>query len=152
MSRRAQFYLLSAVILLAITFGLFAAKEAVPKPSGAFDLIVGNYVEEAPFAANSGSIEDFTLKFYSLALETDPDFQMAYFYVTQDNISIFSLVKPAIFINQYNLSFNQSIVLPPMDSITVSAETGQYVINTTSAALRAIFISQKPGSTSVRLE
>jgi len=152
MKKRAQFYILAAVILIAITFGLFTAKKTIPSPDRSFDLLVGNYVKEAPFAANSGNLNEFTAKFYDFALKTDPNFEMMYLYVSQGNISAFSLMKPTIFINQYNLSFNQSMVFERTDGVSVSIGTDEYAVNTTNAGLKTIFISQKPDSRNVRLE
>jgi len=152
MNKKAQFYILAAVILLAITFGLFGAKKTIPKPVKSFDLLVNNYMKEAPFAANTGNLEDFTLRFYDLAAATDPNFEILTLNVLQDNISAFSLIKSAIFINQYGLSFNQSIVFNRPDEITVSIGAQQYIINTSFTGLRAIFVSQSEGSRNVRVE
>ena len=151
MNKKAQFYILAAVILLAITFGLFSAKKTIPAPQKGFDLLVNNYIKEAPFAANAANLDDFTLKFYSLAIATDPNFEMLTLNVMQGNISALSLIKSAIFINQYSLSFNQSLVFERQDSVAVSIGAQQYIINTTNTSLKAIFISQSENSRNVRL-
>jgi hypothetical protein len=150
MNNKAQFYILTAVILLAITFGLFASKKTVEKPSGTFDSLVDNYLREAPLAANSGNLNDFTLKFYDFAKTKDNDFEMLYFYTQGGAVSSLSLVKSTIFINQYNISFNQSIVFDNIGEAVVSTGTAQYTINTTNDGLRAVFFSQKQGSRNVR--
>lgn len=152
MNKKAQFYILAAVILLSITFGLFAPRKAVSGPEKTFSLLAGNYISEAPFAANQDSIEDFTLRFYDFALARDSNFEMMYIAVSADNISAMSLMKPAIFINQHSLLFNTSVVFEKEDSVAVSIGTEQYEFNTTEAGLHAIFISQDGGSRHVRIE
>jgi len=151
MNKKAQFYIIAAVILISLTFGLFSAKKAMPKPEKTFDLLVQNYQEDAPFAANSGNLRDFTEKFYGFAESKDSSFQLAYFYVSQANISAFSLIKQTIFINQYNLTFNSSIVIPRESETVVSMGDSQYSLNTTATGLRAIFLSEKEGSRSVKI-
>ena len=151
MKKKAQFYILAAVLLLAITFGLFTAKKTISSPEKTFNGIVDNYIREAPFAANSGNLNDFTLKFYDYALEKDSNFEMLYLYLSDDNVTAFSLVKSTIFINEYSLSFNQTANLTNTGTATVSIGTDQYVFNLTGSSLKAIFLSQKEGSRNVRL-
>jgi len=151
MNKKAQFYIIAAVVLIAITFGLFAEKKTISKPDRTFRELVDNYVAEAPFAANSGMLEDFTLKFYDFALSKDSNFEMMYLYISDDNVSAFSLVKSTIFINQYNLTFNRSLVFQKTNEAVVSIGTEQYAINTTSDGLKTIFISQKENSRNVKI-
>jgi len=152
MNRKAQFYILAAVVLLSITFGIFTPKKSVSRPAKVFNLLAENYVKEAPFAANYGSIEDFTLKFYSYALTVDSDFEMLSLLVSSDNVSALSLIRSTIFINQHGLSFNESAVLEKEDSVTVSIGGSQYIIDTSREGVRAVFISEKAGSRRVRVE
>ena len=151
MKKRAQFYIMAAVILIAITFGLFTAKKTISKPEKTFGELVDNYQKEAPFAANSGNLGDFTLKFYDFAVSRDSNFEMVYLYVSQENISAFSLAKSTIFINQYNLSFSSGLLLARTDETVISAGSEQYIINTTTSGLRALFMSQKENSRNVRI-
>ena len=150
MNRKAQFYILAAVMLLAITFGLFAAMKTFGPPDRTFGLLAENYIKEAPFAANTNNLEDFTIKFYDFAVSKEPNFEMVYLYTSQGNISAFSLVKSTIFINEYNLSFNESVAFGRQDAATVSIGNQQYDINTSAMGIKAVFISEKEGTINVR--
>ncbi len=152
MNKKSQFYILTAVVLIAITFGLFSSQKMIPKPENAFGLLVDNYLKEAPFAANSGNLEDFTLRFYDLAASKEPDFEMVSFYVSQDNVSVLSLAKPTIFINQHNVSFRQSIVFQRPDAAMVSIGQEQYSIDTATTGIKTIFLMSKEDSRNVRVE
>ncbi len=152
MNKKSQFYILTAVILLAITFGLFTVQKTVPRPSGTFDLLVSNYMKEAPLAANSGDLEGFTRDFYDFALTREGGFEMMYAFASQGNVSVLSLIKSRIFINQFSLSFNDTITLTGPEELTVSIGSEQYIINTSSQGLKAIFLLQKENSRQVRIE
>ena len=151
MNRKAQFYILAAVVLLAITFGLFTTKKTLGPPDRTFELLAENYIREAPFAANTNNLEDFTLKFYDFAVSKEPNFEMVYLYTSQGNISALSLVKSTIFINEYNLSFNDSVAFERQDMITVSIGNQQYNINTSATGIKAVFILEKEGTRNVRM-
>jgi hypothetical protein len=150
MSKKAQFYILTAVILLAITFGLFTAKKTIQKPDRTFDQLADNYVKEAPIAANSGRFEDFALRFYDFAVLREQNFEMVTIYISDENVSVLSLVKSSIFINEYNLSFKQDVVFPRTDVI-VSIGNEQYDINASSIGVKTIFLLQKSDSKNVRI-
>lgn len=151
MNRKAQFYILAAVMLLAITFGLFATKKTFSPPDKTFSILSENYLKEAPFAANTGNLKEFTLKFYDFAVSKEPNFEMVYIYTSQGNISAFSLVKSTIFINEYNLSFNEDVAFQRQETTTVSIEDQQYEINTSPIGIKAVFISEKEGTRNVKI-
>ncbi len=148
MNKKAQFYILAAVLLIAVTFGLFTTRNPVSAPDRTLQEIADNYMKEAPFAANTGNLHDFTLKFYDFAVQKEPAFEMLYIFSSSGNISAFSLIKSTIFINQYSLSFNNTASLSDTQFI-VSIGAEQYNLNITENGLRAIFISRKKDSTNV---
>lgn len=152
MNKKAQFYILTAVVLLSITFGLFTSKKLISSPDKTFENLVENYVKEAPFAANKGDLDDFNERFYDFASSKDHAFQMLSIFVSKSNISVESFMKSTIFINQYNLSFNQTIILDLVDEITISTQEDQYVINTENYGINTLFISAKEGNRQVRIE
>ncbi len=143
MNKKAQFYILAAVILLAITFGIFSSKKTIAKPTETLEELAENYIKEATFAANLGNLSDFTIKFHDFAVTKDKDFEMVYILSYSGNITSLSRIKSKIFINRHDLLFNESVNFEKEELTTVTIADQEYEFNTSDDGINAIFISSK---------
>jgi len=149
MNKKAQFYIITAVILLALTYGFFRPKLTYARDNS-FEGLYKNYIEEAPIAANSGNLDDFSRRFSSYAGTKVPGFGLAYLYVQNSNITVLNLVKKTIFINDVPLGFNQSAVMDRKNRTTLTLESGQYVFETSEyPKVLSFFYAESEGSKKV---
>jgi hypothetical protein len=146
MNKKAQFYIITAVILLAMTYGFFRPKLTYEK-EGAFREICDNYFKESSFAANTGNLEDFTQKFAEYANSKESGFGIVYLYAQNSNITAFSLVKKTIYINELKLEFNQTLVINKENSVTITIESNQHVINTSEYPKVGVLCYSESGNT-----
>ena len=149
MNKKAQFYVITAVILLALTYGFFRPKLVYARDTS-FEGLYKNYIEESPIAANSGNLDDFSRRFVNYADTKIPNFGLAYLYVQNGNITVLNLVKKTIFINDVPLGFNQSAVIDQKNRTTLTLESEQYVFETSEyPKVLSFFYAESEGSKKV---
>ena len=142
MNKKAQFYIITAVILLVLSYSFFSPKLTYKKDRSFQDLYE-NYIKESSFAANTGNLAEFTHKFVDYSKTKNPNFGIAYLYVKSNNITALNLIKKPIFINEFRLSFNETVVIDKKNSVTITLGSNQYIFNTTeSPKISALFYSE----------
>ena len=84
-SRKAQFYIVIAIILIVYLFAIGKPTAQIKKPETAFRQLYQNFMAESPKAINSGIYEgnlterfkNFSDAYISYARTKSPDFRMA---------------------------------------------------------------------------
>jgi len=149
MNKKAQFYIITAVVLLVMTYGFFSPKLKYETDS-TFRGLYENYLKEAPFAANTGNLEDFTRKFVEYGNTKEPNFGIAYLYIQSGDMTALNMIKKTIYINDRQLEFNNSLVAEKENSTTITFNGNQYVLNTSdSPQVKALFYSESGNSKKV---
>jgi len=146
MNKKSQFYIITAVILLAMTSGFFMPKLSYDTDTK-FREVGDNYIREASFAANTGNLDDFSRKFVDYAGIKEQNFGLAYIYAKGRNVTVLNLIKKTIYINEFKLDFNQTLTIGRESSITLTKESDQYFFNTSDAPKISAFFYSETGST-----
>lgn len=149
LGRKAQFYILAAILLSA--FALFLGKGSqgiVPKSS--FDKLYSNYLAEAPRAANAAlynhsganlTLRDFSDSFHAYARGVDPDFRFAYFFGDGSQLHAVSYFDENITLatNSSNTSFRGYLQVPDTRYVEVRLGNQTYRFRFVGVELHALF-------------
>ena len=139
MNKKAQFYIITAIILLALTFGFFKPKIKY-ETDRTFMALCDNYIREASFAANTGNLGDFTQKFVEFGNTREPDFGIAYLYVQSQNITAANLLKKTIYINENKVMHNETVVIDRENKTVITTDSSQYTFNTSEYPKISAFV------------
>ncbi|MEM4337126.1 MAG: hypothetical protein QXG86_03925 [Candidatus Woesearchaeota archaeon] len=149
MNKKSQFYIITAVILLALTFGLSKPKIKYASDRN-FKELCENYIKEAPFAANTGNLNEFTQKFVDYGKTKEPNFGLLYLEIRQDNITAFNLVKKTTYINEFKLSFNETLTTDRENQVIITLDKNQYIFNTSEyPKISVLIFSESENTTKV---
>lgn len=97
MSKKGQFYILIALLLISYAFALTRQDVPVRKPKDAFQLLHEGYVNEGAMAVNNAVYEDanvparfanFTSSYLAFARSAEPGFRLAYLLKYKDQLLI----------------------------------------------------------------
>jgi len=146
MNKKSQFYIITAIILLALTFGFFGPK-LTSEVDRTFTELCDNYLREASFAANTGNLEDFTGKFFAYGNTKEPDFGLVAMHVQKDNVTVISMLKKTIYINENQLSFNTTAIISRDNSLVITMGKGQYRFDTSEYPKISAFLYSESGET-----
>jgi len=102
-SRKAQFYIVIAIMLIVYLFAIGKQTAQIKKPETSFRQLYQNFMAESPKVINSGVYEgnlterfrNFSDAYITYARTKSPDFRMAYALLDQDEVLIMnSLNEP----------------------------------------------------------
>ena len=115
MSKKSQFYIVTALILLAVTFSIYPSFLRPTKPVTVFDELSANFEVESPKVVNNALyrgnepgavLRNFTTEFLAYAKTRDPDFRLLYVFAHNSSIEIGNYL-----VFQVNASTNSSSIL-----------------------------------------
>lgn len=150
MSRKGQFYIITAVLLIALAFGtVFSAKKII-KSERAFEELRKNYVKESAFAANQDEFEDFTRKFMDYARTKDKNFKLIAVHTTSEEIQVYNAYGKTININnELSLQDNEAGAVSKTSEVGILTDDDIYYFDATEGTIKAIFMSE--GKTAKRV-
>lgn len=151
MNRKAQFYIFTAIILIAFSFGLFRSVNQVPEPDATFAQLHSNFMQEAPYAANMANITGFSKAFLSYARQMDSKFELIAIVSRQNNITVFNGFTGTIHINNVTLFANDTAVLQKINTTTALTDNGAYPFDTSQNRIFALFRTKGQNEQKIRV-
>lgn len=153
-NKRGQFYIFTAVLLIAFALGSTLVTRTVTREDTQFNQIYSNYLTEAPYAANDGHLLDFTKAFLGYARTVDVNFGLAYIFSDGGSISIYDgLRKPININNQLSLNDGDVGQINMTNQVVIITDLGNYYFNITNAtSLKELFMTQHDGNNRIHVQ
>lgn len=152
--RKAQFYIVAAVILCGLAVALVSSSFVVSKNKIVFAELQNNFMRESSMAINSAlgsgddlytSFEDFVSEFRDFAEERNIEFNLVYLLKDNENIYIRNYVDDVIFVETpvltTSISSGDILNISAYEYVGIRDGTEDYVFEFEDehVALRALF-------------
>jgi len=146
-SKKAQFYIITAVVLIAAVFLYSSSRTETPKYQSVFHEISENYFNEAPYVLNAAMItdanknekmENFTKNFINYAKTKTISMGIVYVFSDSENITVGNFMKEAVTCNSFELLENQTQIFNMTENMSVSIDGNQYDFNITENSFKSI--------------
>lgn len=136
-SKKAQFYLFTAILLCVSAYGLLSGAPAAKEKNADSEVLASNYFFEAKNVINQALYKEsspsldadiFTNKFISYAKTKNTDIQIAYLLKNDDKIRAVNYLKNDINIISHNKTIkkSESITLNLTNIITIRYDETDY--------------------------
>ena len=161
--KKGQIYIFTALILIAIAFGVTTGRVMVKPLSPTFSQLHESFMGEATIAINnavyqnknvSKQLEDFATLYSQYAKTKDPKFRYLYVLAYQDKMTIHNRLGKEVFYNFQTLTDNQVYYFDRKDTITLTIDKINYPFKlnpSENVQLKAIFISEKEGDKRIKV-
>ncbi len=141
MNKKSQLYILTMVILLALTIS-FVLPTKTESPDKGFKKLYENYIFEAPRAANNDKLIDFTKRFVEYSHTIDSNFGVACISV-DDNITVYNKIGKTITVDAIDLPDSQNITFAHQNQTAITLDSQIYYFNTSlKKDVKAVFLSE----------
>ncbi|MFH1053294.1 MAG: hypothetical protein V1740_02640 [Candidatus Woesearchaeota archaeon] len=165
-NKKAQFYILIAVILVGIAFSIVQASETFKEPDQLFSQLTENLEKESSNMINNAIYEEnviedeynpFFISFIKFAKTRDPKFEAIYLLKNKDKITIYSEIKDAIVLkdggSRINIYYQGTRSLTDKDIVTLTYNDIDYDFNFNQkdVQLKILVISRKSGDLRIKL-
>lgn len=152
LGKKAQFYILSVVILMFMVFLLIPKITDVKMPSDSAKKLFQNYQHEIPYFTNNAILHNdemiarnYTNEFLDFASNEGTEFFMTYIFAAKDEATIFTTADSIqISTNQtITLLYNESIRLDKVKFINITMDDKRYEFELAYPSFKAVFITKK---------
>ncbi len=151
-SRKAQFYIVIAIILIVYLFAIGKTTAQIKKPETAFRQLYQNYLAESAKVINSGVYEgnlterfrNFSDAYTTYARTKSPDFKMAYALLDQGEVLVMNSLNEPLNVTTPSATFilgsgtGRTIAKPQNLTFYISSTAYDFVF-TRDTELKAIF-------------
>ncbi len=161
--KKGQIYIFTALILIAIAFGVTTGRAMVKPLSPTFSQLHETFMSEATIAINNAvyedknvtkQLEDFTRTFSHYAKTKDPQFKFLYILAYHDKMTIHNRLGKEVSYNFQTLSDSSINYFDRKETITLTMDKINYPFKlnpSENVQLKAIFISEKEGDKRIKI-
>ncbi|MFH1315899.1 MAG: hypothetical protein ABII01_00080 [Candidatus Woesearchaeota archaeon] len=165
-SKKAQFYILIAVILVGIAFSIVQASETFKEPDQLFNQLAENLEKESSNMVNNAIYEEnvvedeynpFFISFIKFAKTRDPKFEALYILKNKDKITIYSEIKDTVVLkdggSSINIFYQGTRSITDKDVVTLNYNNIDYdfKFNQKDVQLKILVTSRKSDDLRIRL-
>ncbi len=146
-NKKAQFYIITAIVLIATVFLYSSAQTETPKRQNTFREISENYFKEAPYVLNSAlqnsenlneKMENFTRSFISYAKSRNADMGIIYIYSINNTITMGNFMKETAAFGSTDLLANETRTFNLTAAFTVSLNSNIYHFNISNNEFKSV--------------
>jgi len=146
-NKKAQFYIITAIVLIATVFLYSSTQTETPKHQNTFHEISENYFNEAPYVLNAAlltsenlneKMENFTINFINYAKSRNIKMGIIYLYSIGNIITMGNFMKETATFENTDLFENTTAQFNLTENFTVSLGNNVYYFNMSKNEFKAI--------------